>query len=94
MVDDEAAGGAEAGAVAVAGQDEQVGAVGRGDDLAFDAARAFGAGAGLAQAVGGGLQELVGGGGGQLLHAGAGIAFLRDDARWPAGSGRLFSLPM
>jgi hypothetical protein len=53
VVDDEAAGGTEAvraevGAVAVAGQDEQVRALRRGDDLAFDAAGVLGVGTGAA----------------------------------------------
>jgi hypothetical protein len=77
VVDDEAGGGTQAlgsrvGAVAVAGEDEQVGAFGGGNDLALDPPGSFQLGAGPAQAVGGGLQELAGGGG-QLLQAGAGV---------------------
>jgi hypothetical protein len=50
MIDDEAAGRAEAarpevGAVAVAGKDEQAGAFGGGHDFPFDAADALVAGA-------------------------------------------------
>lgn len=58
------------------GQDEQVGVLGGGDDLAFDASDAFGAGARLTEAVGGGLEQPLCGDGGQLFHAGAGIALV------------------
>jgi hypothetical protein len=79
VVDDEAAGGAEAvraevAAVAVAGQDEQVGTLRRGDNLAFHAAGALAAGTGAAEPLGGGLEELGGGRGGEVLQAGAGVA--------------------
>jgi len=73
VVDDEAAGGAEAarpwvGVVAVAGQDEQVSAVGGGHDFAFGAAAAFAGGAGAAQPRRRGGQQLFGGRGGHALQ--------------------------
>jgi hypothetical protein len=79
MIDDEAAGraeaaGSEAGAVAVAGEDEQVGAFGGGHDFPFDAADALAAGARASQALGGGVEELAGGGGGEVLQPGAWVA--------------------
>ena len=79
MVDDEAAGGtqapgSQAGAVAVAGEDEQVGAFGGGDDLPLDPPGSFQPGTGAPEALGGGCEELLGGRGGQLLQAGAGVA--------------------
>ena len=66
--------GPEVGAVAVAGEDEQVGAFGGGHDFPFDAAGALDAGAGASQALGCGGEELLGGGGGQVLQPGAGVA--------------------
>ena len=63
------------GVVAVAGQDEQVGAVGGGHDFAFGAPVALAAGRGAAQSCGGGGQQLFGGGGGHVLQRGAGVAF-------------------
>src|ERR1039458_4148677 len=79
VVDNEAAGGAQApgsqaGTVAIAGQDEKVGAFGGGDDLPLDPPGPFQPGTGPPEALGGGPQELLSGGGGQLLQAGAGVA--------------------
>jgi hypothetical protein len=79
MVDDKAgsgtqAPGSQAGAVAVAGEDEKLGTFGGGDELALDPPGSFHLGTGPPEALGGGLKELLGGGGGQLLQAGAGIA--------------------
>ena len=79
VVDDEAGGGTQApgsqvGAVAVAGEDEEIGAVGGGGDFPLDPPGSFQPGAGQAQALGGGPEELLSGDGGQLLQAGAGVA--------------------
>jgi hypothetical protein len=79
MIDDEAAGraeaaGSEAGTVAVTGEDEQVGAFGGGHHFPFDAADALAAGARASQPLGGGVEELPGGGGGEVLKPGAGVA--------------------
>jgi hypothetical protein len=60
--------------VAVAGEDEQVGAFGGGDHFPLDPPGAFQPGTGPPEALGGGPQELLAGGGGQLLQAGAGVA--------------------
>jgi hypothetical protein len=64
VVDDEAAGGTQApgpqaGTVAVAGEDEQVGAFGGGDDLPLDPPGSFQPGAGMPEALCGGPQELL-----------------------------------
>ena len=56
------------GAVAVAVQDEKIGAVGNGNDFPLDPPGSFQPGAGPAQAPGGGPEELLSGGGGQLLR--------------------------
>jgi len=79
VVNDEAAGGAEAswpemGMVAVPGKDEQLGAFGGGDDLTLDSPGPLDLGTGAAQAIGGRRQELAGGGGGQAFQARAGVA--------------------
>ena len=79
MIDDEAAGraeavGSEVGAVAVAGEDEQAGALGGGHDFPFGAADALAAGARAPQSLGCGVEELPGGDGGEVLQPGAGVA--------------------
>lgn len=89
MVDDEAAGGTEAagfevGAVAVAGEDEKVGAFCGGHDFSFDAARAFLPGARASQLLGRTGQELFGKGGGQVFHGGAGARSGRARPSSPA----------
>src|SRR4051794_32679055 len=80
MVDDEAAGGTETarpqvGAVAVAGEDEQVGTLGGGHDLPLDAAGSLNTATGAPQALSGFAEESLGGDGGQALDRGAGVAF-------------------
>lgn len=80
VVDDEAVGrgqalGAQAAAVAVTGDDEQLRALRGEHDLLLDAAGALYTGAGATQAVSGIQEELVGGSGGEVFQAGAGVAF-------------------
>ena len=79
VVDDEAGGGTQApgpqvGAVAVAGEDEEICSLGGGNDFPLGPPGSFQPGAGPPEALGGGLLELLGGLGGQGLDAGAGVA--------------------
>lgn len=63
------------GAVAVASEDEQVGAVGGGHDFALGTAGAFAAGARAPKPCRRVCQELFGGGGSQVFHRCTGVAF-------------------
>ncbi|WP_190814433.1 hypothetical protein [Saccharopolyspora pogona] len=62
------------GAVAIAGEDEQVGALGGGDELPFDTSDAVHAVAGTPQSVRSGPEERLSGGGGLVFEPCAGIA--------------------
>jgi hypothetical protein len=89
VVDDEAgvvteAFGSEPVTVAIAGHDEQVRAVGGGDDFAFDAADSLYLSARPIEPCGRGGQQVGGGLGGQFLEADAGIVFGRPRPSSPA----------
>lgn len=75
--------GSEVGAVAVAGQDEQVGAFGGSDNLPLDPPGSLQPGAGTSQLLGGGLEKLLSGFASQVLQADAGVAFAVAAAKQP-----------
>ena len=71
------------GAVAIAGEDDQVGALGGGHDFPFGAAGALHPGTRAPQAFGCDGEELAGGGGGEVFQAGAGVALRVAAAEQP-----------
>jgi hypothetical protein len=88
VVNDEATDRSEASwaqvcEVTVSGDDEQLGAVGGGDDLALGPSRPLPAGAGTAQTSGGVVKQFLCRGRGELFQSRTGVAFAVSSSQEP-----------